>query len=365
MVDLYVKDTDRNNLLSYQSCHPKAVKKAIPCSQFDRVRRIVSDPDICSQRLDEIENTFLDRGYPRQVLRRCRNIENRDRSLEPSVRIPLVHTFHPYMYKLHHKIRKHWHILKDSFPKIPEFQAPFLPCFRRPNNLKNKIVRSDVGSPASTLRQTFLQTPRRGTFPCLQCAQCANVLRGHKISHPLTGADIPIRGFFTCQSTQVVYAIKCPCGKIYVGETSQAIKDRISHHKSDIRCGKFHLPIPYHFREGGHSIAQLRFLVLEQISLNRRGDKEMGGHHRSPILQFAQHSVRSAISLTSLQAYQHLQATRKYSLQDPDAALRPFWIRELQGEDSRYTFDHFSFSEKKLQNVLLGNSETYCQKFIK
>ncbi|CAJ0967088.1 unnamed protein product, partial [Ranitomeya imitator] len=62
-----------------------------------------------------------------------------------------------------------------------------------------------------------------------------------------------------------------------------------------------------------------------------------GGHHRSLILQFAQHSVRSAISLTSLQAYQHLQATRKYSLQDPDAAPPPFWIRGLQGEDTRYT----------------------------
>ncbi|CAJ0917619.1 unnamed protein product [Ranitomeya imitator] len=278
MIDLYVKDTDRYNLLSYQSCHPKAVKKAIPCSQFDRVRRIVSDPDVCSRRLDEMENTFLDRGYPRQVLRRCRNIVNRDRSLEPSVRIPLVHTFHPYMYKLHQKIRKHWYILKDSFPEISEFQAPFLPCFRRPNNLKNKIVRADVGSPSNTLRQTFLQTPRRGTFPCLQCAQCAN-------------------------SKQVVYAIKCPCGKIYVGEASQAIKDRISHHKSDIRCGKFHIPIPYHFREAGHSIAQLRFLVLEQISLNRRG-----GNLKKKLLH------REAYWIHFLQSLEPKSLNRDYNL---------------------------------------------------
>ncbi|CAJ0926946.1 unnamed protein product [Ranitomeya imitator] len=160
-----------------------------------------------------------------------------------------------------------------SFPEIPEFQTPFLPCFRRPCNLKNKIVRADIGSLSSVPRQHGRQTQRKGTFPCFQCAQCANVLKGPKISHPLTGTDIPIQGFYTCDSKQVVYAIKCPCGKIYVGETTQAIKDRISHHKSDIRCGKDHLPIPHHFREAGHGVTQLRFLVLEQISQNRSGER--------------------------------------------------------------------------------------------
>ncbi|CAJ0963374.1 unnamed protein product [Ranitomeya imitator] len=138
IIDLYVKDTDRNNLLLYQSCHPKAVKRSIPQSQFERVRRIVSDSTLCSQRLDEMEAKFLQRGYPHRIL---------DQS-------------------------------------------------------------------------------RRNT-----------------------GSDIPIQGFFTCNSKDVVYAIKCPCGKMYVGETTQAIKERISHHKSDIRCGKYHLPIPNHFRE--------------------------------------------------------------------------------------------------------------------
>ncbi|CAJ0967907.1 unnamed protein product [Ranitomeya imitator] len=63
MVDLYMKDTDRNNLLLYQSCHPNAVKRSIPRSQFERVRRIVSDSTLCSQRLDEMEKKFLQRGY--------------------------------------------------------------------------------------------------------------------------------------------------------------------------------------------------------------------------------------------------------------------------------------------------------------
>ncbi|CAJ0962964.1 unnamed protein product [Ranitomeya imitator] len=182
-IDLFVKETDRNNLLLYQSCHPKAVKRSIPQSQFERVRRIVSDSTLCSQRLDEMETKFLQRGYPRRILQQSRRNVSRE------------------------------------------------------NNTRSS------------------------------CAQCANVLKGPKISHPQTGSDIPIQGFFTCNSKEVVYAIKCPCGKMYVGETTQAIKDRISHHKSDIRCGKYHLPIPNHFREAGHTVAQLRFLVLEQAAV--------------------------------------------------------------------------------------------------
>ncbi|CAJ0954363.1 unnamed protein product [Ranitomeya imitator] len=266
MVDLYVKETDRNNLLLYQSCHPTAVKKSIPCSQFERLRRIVSDPIVRSQRLNEMEGKFSLRGYPPRMLKQCRNTISSKKDSGSPPRIPLVHTFHPFLYKFHNKIRKHWHILRDSFPEVPEFQIPFMPCFRHPNNLRNKVVRADIGSRLTMPKQLFLRTQKKGTFPCLQCAQCANVLKGPKISHPQTGADIPIQVFFTCNSKQVIYAIKCPCGKVYVGETMQTIKERISHHKSDIRCGKNHLPIPYHFQEAGHSVTQLRFLVLEQRS---------------------------------------------------------------------------------------------------
>ncbi|CAJ0949889.1 unnamed protein product [Ranitomeya imitator] len=78
-IDLFVKDTDRNNLLLYQSCHPKAVKRSIPQSQFERVRRIVSVSTLCSQRLDEMETKFLQRGYPRRILQRSRRTVSRDR----------------------------------------------------------------------------------------------------------------------------------------------------------------------------------------------------------------------------------------------------------------------------------------------
>ncbi|CAJ0956664.1 unnamed protein product [Ranitomeya imitator] len=141
---------------------------------------------------NKMKQKFVQRGYPRRLLHQAQSTVPRSSRPSTSNRIAFVQTYHPFMYKVHNTIRKYWHILRDSFPDIPEFQVPFLPCFRRLGNLKNKIVRADIGSSLICSRQTFLGTPRKGTFPCLQCAQCANVLKGSKISHPLTGVDIPI-----------------------------------------------------------------------------------------------------------------------------------------------------------------------------
>ncbi|CAJ0967794.1 unnamed protein product [Ranitomeya imitator] len=62
--DLYVKSTDRNSLLSYTSNHPRHVKKALPKSQHDRIRRIVSNPVQRTMRHMEMDRKFHDRGYP-------------------------------------------------------------------------------------------------------------------------------------------------------------------------------------------------------------------------------------------------------------------------------------------------------------
>lgn len=74
----------------------------------------------------------------------------------------------------------------------------------------------------------------------------------------------------------MVYAIKCPCGLLYIGETTQKVKDRIARHKYSIRDKLLQLPLGRHFLEKGHSISQLKYMVLEGISKNRRGvDREL------------------------------------------------------------------------------------------
>ncbi|CAJ0941267.1 unnamed protein product [Ranitomeya imitator] len=73
--------------------------------------------------------------------------------------------------------------------------------------------------------QSFLQKPKTGTYPCLHCIQCSNILKGDTFYHPHSGKKYKIKDYSTCDTTFVIYLINCPCGLLYIGETTQPIKD--------------------------------------------------------------------------------------------------------------------------------------------
>ncbi|CAJ0936573.1 unnamed protein product [Ranitomeya imitator] len=142
--DLYRKPTDRNSLLYYTSLHPVSTKNAIPRSQFQRVDRIVTDPTKKKVRVDEMYHKFRERGYPPNVLHDA--LQPRISPKQSSMgRIPFVHTYHPYVHILHHNIRKHWRLLREAHPDIPEFQNHFLPCYKCPRNIRDTLVKADIG----------------------------------------------------------------------------------------------------------------------------------------------------------------------------------------------------------------------------
>ncbi|XP_073497333.1 uncharacterized protein [Phyllobates terribilis] len=266
--DLYIKPTDKNSLLLYSSCHPRHVKRALPKSQHNRVDRIVSDVDTKKIRHEEMNVRFRQRGYPPYILNQSTqpNTKRKEES-----RLVFVSTYHPFGGSIIKCIKKHWPLLGQSYPEVLEFSDSPLLCHRRPRNIRDHLIKADVGSTHIGPIQRTLATPRRGTFPCLGCLQCSNVTKGDTFTHPLSGKRFPIKEYFSCDSTYVVYLIKCPCGLGYVGETTQHIRDRISQHKSTIRCRRTMLPIPAHFLAMSHGISQLRYQVIDHIPPHRRG----------------------------------------------------------------------------------------------
>lgn len=75
-------------------------------------------------------------------------------------------------------------------------------------------------------------TVKKGTFTCLNCQNCSSKIKGDQICHSRKGYKIPIQGYYTCNSENVIYQLKCPCGKSYIGQTSHSIKIRLNEHKS-------------------------------------------------------------------------------------------------------------------------------------
>ena len=66
--DLYTKPTDSHNYLHYSSAHPPHCKKALPYSQFLRIRRICSRESDFIQHCLELKFHLLRRGYPCDTL---------------------------------------------------------------------------------------------------------------------------------------------------------------------------------------------------------------------------------------------------------------------------------------------------------
>lgn len=190
------------------------------------------ESDACEERLNEMQDMFVKRGYPLEL-----SEKNKQEVMHPQVReerkenkikrISFVRTFHPLSTKVDNIIKKHWFLLKRSFPEVEEFMSPPLICNKRLPNLRDKLVRADMGSKIRMPRQQFLSSQRKGTYPCLHCSQCTSIIEGDKFHHPHSGQAFTVKGYFTCKSKNVIYLIKCPCGLLYIGETTQAIRDRI------------------------------------------------------------------------------------------------------------------------------------------
>lgn len=95
----------------------------------------------------------------------------------------------------------------------------------------NYLVRSDLDE---NRKSKYEKSHERRTS-CLACQNCNAIIKGPTINHPTQGHPIQLGSQFTCNSTNVIYLINCPCGKCYVGQTSRAIKIHLNEHRSSIR----------------------------------------------------------------------------------------------------------------------------------
>jgi len=61
--NLYRNSTDKNSLLHGESYHPTSLKKNLPISQFNRIRRICSDEVDFQEQSVILQDHFRQRGY--------------------------------------------------------------------------------------------------------------------------------------------------------------------------------------------------------------------------------------------------------------------------------------------------------------
>ena len=140
-VDLYRKETDKNQYLLLNSCHPKSVTKNIPFSLSLRIVRICTKYEDRVKRLNELKQLLKERGYPDRII---------DPSIKRALKIPrseaikkvkredkqkrpvLALKYDPRMPPVPNIINKHWRamICQDQYLK-QVFEAPPLVAYKK------------------------------------------------------------------------------------------------------------------------------------------------------------------------------------------------------------------------------------------
>ena len=277
---LYRKPTDRNSLLHGESYHPTPLKKSLPISQLNRIRRICSsDTDFNVQRV-QLEQRFLQRGHKKewvtQASKRFENISqteclNKTRTPNSENRIVCAIQYSPIAKEMTNIINDHWHIISTDPELKGHMSNPPRVVYKRPPNLRSMLVRSDCPPDPASSSQSIFSPVEPGNYKCNNCQQCHFTRKTQQFYHPHTGKAFNVRGIILCKTTNVIYMLKCPCGLAYIGKTSRALKTRISEHRSNIRNHDKKSPVAVHFSTLKHSVSTLSYVALEHVQLPRRG----------------------------------------------------------------------------------------------
>ena len=329
--DLHCKPTDSHNYLLFSSAHPQKCKESIPYSQYLRVRRICSRLCDFDRHMKEMTTHFIRRGYPIDLLEdaalRARRLD-RTKLLDSSTKRTkddqntiLTTTFNPHSDPLREIVSNNWDLLGKSHTTLPLHQKRLLVAYRRPPNLKDKLVRADCRlkkafkakpdldkldnipitpahkqtkisdffrrPPLATSSSSLTNLPtnpselphrssssgnltkRQKKCTNFKCMFCPIINRVDHLTCTQTGETVATKYNISCKSSNLIYCITCKtCNKQYVGQTKNTLAQRFHSHFFNIRHHKKTDAVGLHFsQKDHHGTKDVTINVLEFIRL--------------------------------------------------------------------------------------------------
>ena len=250
--------------------------KNIPFSLAYRIVRICSEQETRDKRLEELKQLLLDRGYKKNIINaaiiKAKAIP-RNKALEKTIsnsntdvtrRRPVfaVH-YDPRLPALPHIIKKHWRTMVGGDPHLKEvFPLPPLVAYKRPKNIRDKIIRSKI----PTKNQTRPIRVIPGMKKCNNCPICPYVKEGKRVKSSATNFSVEINRKVNCQSKNVVYCITCDrCNVQYIGESERKLQEKFTEHKGYALNAKLSKATGEHYSQKGHKVSDMQVTILEKI----------------------------------------------------------------------------------------------------
>ena len=266
ITDLHTKQTDKHQFLSPKSCHPKHCSRGIPFSQALRIKRICSTENTKNARLGQLRKHLVVRGYNNNIIdsaferanktSRQELLEYKDKN-KAANRTPLVLTYHPDFKNVSSIVQKHWKIIENDLNLKKVFSSPPVMAFRRPKNIRDKLVTSVLAKQPNPSPGCYKQCGRRN---CL-CCKAANTSSSFISS--VTKQNYTIYSNSNCKTENSIYILTCDtCGIQYVGETMDKFNIRLNNHRSSYKTNK-NCPLTRHLRSTKHPFDNVTFQIIE------------------------------------------------------------------------------------------------------
>ena len=152
-------------------------------------------------------------------------------------------------------------------PKLAEtFPKPPLVAYRRPPNLRDKLIRAKLPKPSATRPKRS----NRGMKKCFKfgkgCPVCPFVNQCTLVKSSQTNIAAEINTSVNCQDNNIIYCVSCQqCSLQYIGTTQRTFQERISEHRDYIKNKDMSQPVGNHFNLRGHNLSDMRATIVEKV----------------------------------------------------------------------------------------------------
>ena len=278
VTDLYRKPSDRVQYLLPSSCHPNHCHTNIPYSLALRIVRICSEPESRDKRFDELRDMLKSRNYQSGLIASAIDRAKQVPRSEALKRVTKKQTakrqvfsvlYDPRMPSMAKIVHKHYRTMITVDPELKEsFPLPFLIAYRRPANLREKLIRAKVPKPTTSRPKRTIKGMRKcrkklngGECPCCPFIQETKVVQATQ-----SNFSIEVNTAVDCQTKGIVYCITCTkCSLQYIGTSKNSLQDRFANHIGYVRSRDMSQATGRHFNSRGHSLSDMKVFIVKKV----------------------------------------------------------------------------------------------------
>jgi hypothetical protein len=243
VTDIYHKPTDTKQYLHFNSSHERHIKINLPYSLARRICTIIKDNELRINRLEELMQSLLQRGYPDKLIRdgiskaleldiaelRTPKMKSNDNNV-----IAFVTTHNPNNAEIFPTIHNNLAMLKQDQRLCHMLdKTKLIKSKRQPKNLKHILTNARYNN-----SQTSTENCTVSKCKDKRCGTCPHLMEGSNFIFD-NGENFKIKSNFNCHAKNVIYAIICPsCQLTYIGQTTN-LRSRVTLHKQHNREAKY------------------------------------------------------------------------------------------------------------------------------